>query len=184
MKKYFVYALFLGGSVVSLSSCSNAEMEERVEELEQRVATLEGNDDHVAQEAPVVNAASNQLAETKENNGPVAEFEFEETEFNFGSVTEGEVVTHTFKFKNVGEVPLVIQNAAASCGCTVPDYSKAPIPVGETGEVQVKFNSANKKGVQSPNVRITANTKSPITTVRLKGTVEPKADLSAGPVKK
>lgn len=183
MKKYLVYALFLGGSVVSLSSCSNAEMEERIEKLEQRVATLEGNGGHAGHQAPVVNAASNQLAEAKENNGPVAEFEFEETEYNFGTITEGEVITHTFKFKNVGEVPLVIQNAAASCGCTVPDYSKEPIPVGGTGEVQVKFDSAKKKGAQSPNVRITANTKSPITTVRLRGSVEPKADLSAGPVK-
>lgn len=182
MKKYFVYALFLGGSVVSLSSCNNTDLEKRVETLEQRMATIEGKDGHEAH-SPVVNAASNQIADAQEISGPAAKFEFEEVEYDFGTIKEGEVITHTFKFKNVGEAPLVIQNAAASCGCTVPDYSKDPIPVGETGEVQVKFNSANKKGAQNPSVRITANTQTPITTVKLKGTVEPKADLSAGPVK-
>jgi hypothetical protein len=182
MKKYFVYALFLGGAAFSLSSCNNAELEERVDTLEQRVASLEGNGGSQTN-TPVVNAASNQVAEAQEISGPAAKFEFEEAEHDFGTIQEGAVVTHTFKFKNVGEVPLVIQNASASCGCTVPDYSREPVAVGETGEVQVKFNSANKKGVQNPSIRITANTKSPITTVKLKGTVAPKADLSAGPVK-
>ncbi len=182
MKKYFVYALFLGSATFGLSSCNNTELEERVDTLEQRVASLEGNGANAAR-TPVVNAASNQVAEAQEISGPAGAFEFENTEYNFGSVPEGEVVTHTFKFKNVGEAPLIIQNASASCGCTVPDYSKVPVAVGETGEVQVKFNSANRVGTQDKTVTITANTKPAITKIKIKGTVTPKADLSAGPVK-
>lgn len=180
MKKYIAYALMLGAGAFTLTGCNNAELEERVEKLEQRVVVLEGNGG-VAAAKPVLNS---NVADVQEVTGPAAEFEFVEEEYNFGTIPEGEVVTHTFKFKNVGEVPLVIQNASASCGCTVPNYSKEPIPVGETGEVQVKFNSANKVGAQSPTVRITANTKTPLTTVKLKGTVvAASADLSAGPVK-
>lgn len=179
MKKYFAYALMLGAGAFTFSSCNNAELEERVEKLEQRVVVLEGNGG-VAAAKPVLNS---NVADVQEVSGPAAEFQFAEEEYDFGTVTEGAVVTHTFKFKNVGEVPLVIQNASASCGCTVPDYSKEPIPVGGTGEVQVKFNSANKVGIQSPTVRITANTKSPVTTVKLKGTVVASQGLSAGPVK-
>ncbi|WP_026135605.1 DUF1573 domain-containing protein [Nafulsella turpanensis] len=179
MKKYFAYALMLGAGAFTLSSCNNAELEERVEKLEQRVVVLEGNGG-VAAAKPVLNS---NVADVQEVSGPAAAFEFTEEVYDFGTVTEGAVVEHTFRFKNVGEVPLIIQNASASCGCTVPSYSKEPIPVGESGEIQVKFNSDNRVGTQNKTVTITANTKPSINTVKIKGTVVAGQDLSAGPVK-
>lgn len=186
MKKQVVYAMLLGASVVGLSSCNNSGMEERIGHLEQRVATLEGNGAQPRNASAIVNPSPDQLTGIEETNGPAAKFEFEQTEYDFGTVKEGEVVTHTFKFKNVGESPLVIQNASATCGCTVPDYSRKPIAVGETGEVQVKFNSQGRVGTQAKNVTITANTKPATTTVKIKGVVEAKgnADLATGPVRK
>lgn len=186
MKKQVVYAMLLGASVVGLSSCNDSALEERIGHLEQRVATLEGNGAQSRNSSTAVNPSPDQLASIEETKGPAAKFEFEQDEFDFGTVKEGEVVTHVFKFKNVGEAPLVIQNASATCGCTVPDYSRKPIPVGETGEVQVKFNSQGRVGTQSKNVTITANTKPATTTVKIRGVVEAKgdADLAAGPVRK
>ncbi|MCH2046162.1 MAG: DUF1573 domain-containing protein [Saprospiraceae bacterium] len=87
-----------------------------------------------------------------------ATMEFEETAHNFGEIKEGEKVSHVFKFKNTSSNPLTISNATGSCGCTVPDYPKAPINPGETGEIKVTFNSKGKKGEQSKNVTIEANT--------------------------
>ena len=69
---------------------------------------------------------------SKTSNLPKTTIEFEETKHNFGTIKEGEKVKHIYKFKNTGDNPLIISNAVASCGCTVPSYPKEPIPPGGT----------------------------------------------------
>ena len=70
-----------------------------------------------------------------------AEITFEKTSYNFGSFSESSPkVTCKFKFKNTGDGPLVIHQAIASCGCTVPQYPKEPIKPGESGEVTVTYH--------------------------------------------
>jgi hypothetical protein len=74
-----------------------------------------------------------------------AEIKFDNTSHNFGKFSEKDpVVTCSFTFKNVGESPLVINQAIASCGCTVPEYTKTPIPAGESGEIKVTYNGQGK----------------------------------------
>ncbi len=91
-----------------------------------------------------------------EENPPA--IEFVETEFDFGKIKQGDIVTHAFKFKNTGKSELVIVDARASCGCTLPSIPKDPIAVGETGELTVEFNSSKKSGQIRKAIRITANT--------------------------
>ena len=68
-----------------------------------------------------------------------AEITFEKTTHNFGSFPESSPkVTCVFKFKNSGDGPLVIHQAIASCGCTVPQYPKEPIKPGESGQITIK----------------------------------------------
>ena len=83
---------------------------------------------------------------------------FQETVFDFGTITDGDKVSHTFEFTNSGTNPLVISNARGSCGCTVPVWPKEPIAPGETGEIQVEYNSTNKNGQIQQTVTIDANT--------------------------
>lgn len=52
---------------------------------------------------------------------------------------------------------LVIINASATCGCTVPEKPEAPIKPGETAKMKVVF-SASALGLQSKNVTLTTNT--------------------------
>lgn len=99
---------------------------------------------------------------------------FEEEVYDFGTITAGESVEHEFTFKNTGEAPLVVSNAKASCGCTVPNWTKDPVQPGESGSLMVKFNSRGKKNQQNKMVRITANTEKGTETVRIKAFVEPK----------
>ena len=99
---------------------------------------------------------------------------FEEEVYDFGTITAGETVEHEFTFENTGEAPLVISNAKASCGCTVPDWTKEAIKPGESGMMLVKFNSRGKKNQQNNMVRITANTEKGTETIRIKAFVEPK----------
>ena len=74
-----------------------------------------------------------------------AEIKFDKLTHNFGTFSEkNPVVTTTFTYTNVGEQPLVINQAVASCGCTVPEYTKAPIKPGEKGAIKVTYNGAGK----------------------------------------
>lgn len=179
--KIGVLAFFSAG--LMLTSCNNAALEEKVADLEQRVAELESNNPASASKT----ASLTKQISQPENNAPQGDapaFEFEESSYDFGSITEGDVVEHVFKFTNTGEAPLVIQSASASCGCTVPSYPREPVAPGESGEIQVKFNSANKPGVQNKTVSITANTNPTITRLTIKSNVMPKGEQAAGPVRK
>ena len=74
-----------------------------------------------------------------------AEIKFEKLTHDFGTFSEkNPVVTYTFIYTNVGEQPLVINQAVASCGCTVPEYTKTPIQPGEKGEIKVTYNGTGK----------------------------------------
>tara|TARA_B100000780_G_C20815465_1_gene323964 strand:+ start:67 stop:522 length:456 start_codon:yes stop_codon:yes gene_type:complete len=86
-----------------------------------------------------------------------AKMEFEATEWDFGEITQGESTEYAFKFTNTGSEPLIITNAKGSCGCTVPVWPREPVAPGESGVVDVKFNSKGKKGRQNKKVTLTTN---------------------------
>ncbi|MEP7263193.1 MAG: DUF1573 domain-containing protein [Bacteroidota bacterium] len=86
------------------------------------------------------------------------EFSFTETNFDFGTITSGEVLTHEFVFKNTGNADLVISQANGSCGCTVPEYPKDPIPPDEKGTIKVTFNSEGQGGQVAKTITLLANT--------------------------
>jgi hypothetical protein len=113
-----------------------------------------------------------------------ATFKFETEEYNFGNVKQGEVVTYEFKFTNAGKEPLIITNATAPCGCTVPSYPKEPIKPGEKGVIKVSFNTAGKMGVQDKVVTIKSNAKEGDKLIHVKGTVETKPVEETFPTKK
>lgn len=124
-------------------------------------------------ETPASNVAADPAAAVP--TGPTTTMEFEEEVFDYGEIMEGDKVTHIYTFKNTGDEALVISNAKGSCGCTVPDWPKAPIAVGETGEIKVVFDSKGKGKVggnpQSKRVTITANTDPVNSYLTIKGTV-------------
>jgi hypothetical protein len=97
---------------------------------------------------------------------------FEQTTYDFGEVTDGEKVSYEFKFKNTGKTPLIISNAMASCGCTVPDYPHVPIAPGANGVISVVFNSTGKPGKQSKVITLTSNAVPPTTELYLTGNVK------------
>lgn len=104
----------------------------------------------------------------------VAKMDFQIENYDFGEVLEGDIVTHKFDFVNTGKVPLIINGARSTCGCTVPEWPKEPVPPGESGTISVKFDTKNKKNNQTKAVTITANTYPAQTKVFLKGFVIPK----------
>jgi hypothetical protein len=88
----------------------------------------------------------------------IAKIQFNNLSHDFGLIKQGELLTHKFVFINSGEKDLIISNAKASCGCTVPNWPKEPIAPNEKKEIEVTFNSAGRSGKQSKTVTLVSNT--------------------------
>ncbi len=82
---------------------------------------------------------------------------FNDTIHDFGTMTEGEMIQYEFTYKNVGSKEVIITDAVGSCGCTVPQYERKPIPPGGEAVMEVTFNSQGKLGYNEKHVNITTN---------------------------
>lgn len=164
--KVLMMVVILGGAI---TSCSDSDSEKRIAELESRLADLEGS----PSATPATSTPANKPAEKPE--GPLPTFEWEAIEHDFGTIAEGEKVTHLYKFTNTGEAPLIIESVRPSCGCTAPNWTKEPIPVGGEGTVEVVFDSKGKPNAQNKTVTVTANTWPQSTVLRFKTFVTPAA---------
>jgi len=122
-------------------------------------------------------------ANEPEDTVNIARMVFAEEEYDFGKVVEGEVVTYVFHFTNEGKMPLVITSARSTCGCTVPQWPDRPVAPGESGEINVRFNTAGKKGWQKKPINVTANTYPSVTTVNVVGEVLEKGTTTASNTK-
>lgn len=177
MKRLTTYMIFtLAALALTFTSCKDKSDEKRIAELEARLAELENGNGTTATatSTPATTTTATSPADTKPE-GPLPVFEWGETDWDFGTINEGDVVEHVYSFKNNGEAPLIIESAKPSCGCTVPKWTKEPIPVGGTGEVLVQFNSKGKPNIQNKTVTVTANTWPKVTTLRFKTFVTPAA---------
>ena len=113
----------------------------------------------------------------------IANITFDEEEFDFGIIDEGDVVTHEFSFVNDSENELLITDAKASCGCTVPKYPKRAISPGGSGVVEVRFNSSRKPGMQRKSITIFANVDTKMKVLKIRSQVIPESEKGLGPLK-
>ncbi len=109
--------------------------------------------------------------------------EFEESLHDFGRINKGDMVGHVFKFKNTGEAPLLIVDAKASCGCTVPQWTKEPIMPGKSGEIEVKYNGSGSGKIHK-TVTVLANTEPRETVLEIVADVKAVDMDDKGPLKK
>lgn len=106
-------------------------------------------------------------------NGPI--LVLEEERYDFGEITEGEIASHIYKFTNEGTSPLILNQVTASCGCTTPSYSKQPIAPGESGEIEVVYDSAGQPtGVQHKIIIVSTNAAQKLHQLHFRGSVLPK----------
>ena len=103
-----------------------------------------------------------------------AEIKFDKLTHNFGTFSEkSPVVECTFTFTNVGETPLVVNQAVASCGCTVPEYTKTPIQPGAKGEIRVTYNGTGKiPGHFKKSITVRTNGAVEMTRLYIEGNME------------
>ena len=144
------HTFILAAGFLALVSCSDA------------TSKIKSEDERMAVEAAT--------------SASVPVFRFDKESHDFGDMKEGEVGTTDFTFTNEGEVPLIISSAQGSCGCTVPEYSNAPIAPGEECTITVRFNSTGKPGNQTKTVTLSANTVPNTKVLTITAKVEPKAE--------
>jgi len=68
---------------------------------------------------------------------------FMEDKHDFGKIKQGVPVTYDFVFQNVGNQPVVIESATASCGCTTPTWPKEPVTKNNSNKISAGFNAAS-----------------------------------------
>lgn len=66
---------------------------------------------------------------------------FKEQVFNFGKIKQNVTVSHDFVFSNVGDKPVVIESATASCGCTTPVWPQGPVAKGKSDKISAGFTA-------------------------------------------
>ena len=62
---------------------------------------------------------------------------------NLGNIKQGVPSKGTFTLTNISSQPLIIEQANPTCGCTISDYTKAPIAAGKNGVINATYNAAN-----------------------------------------
>lgn len=112
-----------------------------------------------------------QQSNVKKDNLPPTTVQVIDTTYNFGKIKEGDIVEYSYRFKNTGKNPLVIIDARASCGCTVPEKPEKPIAPGEIGFIKVKFNSENKSGESHKTITVESNANPEFPILKLNGEV-------------
>ena len=105
-----------------------------------------------------------------------AEIKFDKRTHNFGTFNEADPSQKAvFTFTNVGDQPLVINQAVASCGCTVPNYTKQPIAPGQKGQISITYDGKGRfPGHFKKTVTVRTNGKVELTRLYVEGVMEEK----------
>jgi len=96
--------------------------------------------------------------------------EFESTVIDYGTIEKGADGIRVFKFTNTGNAPLIITKVKSSCGCTVPKKPEKPILPGDTGEIQVKYDTNRVMPIRK-TITVTSNADTPTVALKIKGNV-------------
>lgn len=120
-----------------------------------------------------------------------AKIDFTTTSHNFGTINENAgKATVDFLFKNTGNVPLILTNVRAGCGCTTPEWSKDPVAPGATGCIKVSFDPRNRPGAFVKSITVNSNASNSTVSLTIRGNVSRKPagpydqyKFSVGPLK-
>ncbi|MBB1140307.1 DUF1573 domain-containing protein [Myroides sp. WP-1] len=148
MKKVFMLSCVV---LLGMTACKKTDASSRI------------NEDNVAK--------IEQEATAKVNQGTPA-MEFVSLSHDFGTIGNNEAVETEFEFTNTGNADLVIIDARATCGCTVPEYQKTPIKPGEKSTLKVRFQTG-AVGQQQKTVTLTTNTEKGEEFLTIKANVSP-----------
>lgn len=100
----------------------------------------------------------------------VAVIKFKTEVVDYGTIIQNSNGTRIFTFTNTGDAPLLITKVKTTCGCTVPSYPKTPIFPGETGELNIKYDT-KKLGIFTKTVTVISNAEGGNKILKIKGNI-------------
>jgi len=107
----------------------------------------------------------------EENNPDAPAISFNKMVHDYGTIKKDTNGSCEFVFKNVGKKPLILNNAVASCGCTVPTWPKEPIMPGKTGAIKVVYDT-KKAGSFNKTITILSNAQNGPVILTIRGAVK------------
>lgn len=98
---------------------------------------------------------------------------FQSMTHDYGTIVQGADGSCEFKFTNKGKAPVVLNDVKASCGCTVPEWTRTPVAPGENGTIKVTYNT-NNVGAFTKSITVNSNAVNSPLVLTIKGNVTPK----------
>ncbi len=105
-----------------------------------------------------------------------AKIEFKTEVIDYGEIAKGSDGVRQFEFTNTGGTPLIISKVYSSCGCTIPKKPENPIAPGETGVIEVKYDT-KRVGPIRKTITVYSNAEEATKAIKIKGTVLDKSVL-------
>jgi hypothetical protein len=98
---------------------------------------------------------------------------FTATTHDYGTIVQSSDGSCVFAFTNKGKAPIVLNDVKASCGCTVPEWTRTPVAPGEKGSIKVTYNT-NNIGAFTKSITVNSNAVNSPLVLIIKGTVTAK----------
>lgn len=98
---------------------------------------------------------------------------FASTTHDYGTIVQTSDGSCLFSFTNKGKAPIVLNDVKASCGCTVPEWTRTPVAPGEKGSIKVTYNT-NNVGAFTKSITVNSNAVNSPLVLIIKGNVTAK----------
>ncbi|MFN4079825.1 MAG: DUF1573 domain-containing protein [Saprospiraceae bacterium] len=95
-------------------------------------------------------------------------------EYDAGLTPQGQIVKRAFRYRNLGERPLLLQNARADCSCATPDWTEAPVPPGGQGQIVLSYDG-KREGAYNKRIRVFFDQQRRPEILRIKGEITPRS---------
>ncbi len=103
----------------------------------------------------------------------VTEIYFQDTMLDLGTVKEGKEYQLVYHYENKGKAPLMLFSVSPSCGCTIAEFSRHPLPAGGKDSIVAKFDSKEKAGSYQKSVKVNCNSSEKVHTLSFRVHVKP-----------
>jgi len=100
----------------------------------------------------------------------VAKIEFKSETIDYGTIEKGSDGVRIFEFTNTGDAPLIISKVSSTCGCTIPKKPDGPILPGQTGKIEVKYDTKRVNPIRK-TITVLSNAETPTVALKIKGLV-------------
>jgi hypothetical protein len=109
----------------------------------------------------------------KEEKSTVTSLTFDRLKHDFGDIQGDTDNRTTFIVTNTGNMPLLINDVKASCGCTTPKKPEGPILPGKSDKITVNFHpNPEQKDEIIKTITVTSNTDPRISTLTIRAFVK------------